>query len=317
MEAVLQPTNRLRGITSCSVYPGGQLEECRLNERNIIPTRYGELIPHYSPPGVRDKELKSISFYESGTVRSIALETRTDIPTPLGSFPAELVTFHPDGSLDSIFPLNGQIGFGWSEQEEAALAESVRFDFPFGSFSAKPIGLRFYPGGALRSLILWPGELISVSTPVGPIPVRIGFKLHENGALASVEPAFPVAVPTPLGPVKAYDATALGMDADLNSLRFDPVGNLSDLSTSGDLLIKNRGTGVRSVFSSLSRLGLEDDDVIKVPIRLSFFSEHVLVDDVVHQDSFRMDECEFLFLPDFSSAADGCSGGCGGCSGCG
>ncbi|MGE4549099.1 MAG: hypothetical protein AB7C89_06055 [Intestinibacillus sp.] len=35
--------------------------------------------------------------------------------------------------------LNGQIGFGWSEQEEKALAQPVQFDFPSGHFTAKPI----------------------------------------------------------------------------------------------------------------------------------------------------------------------------------
>lgn len=308
---------QLQGITSCTVYPNGQIEDCRLNQKNVISTLYGDLIPHCSSPGIRDKELKSVSFYESGAVRSIALEVQTDILTPLGAFPAELLTFYENGTLDSIFPLNGQIGFGWSEKEEKALAQTVTFDFPFGSFAAKPIGLRFYASGSLRSLILWPGEVINLCTPIGEIPVRIGFKLYENGALESVEPAFPAAVSTPIGSVSAFDVTALGIDADFNSLCFDKEGNLVHLVTSGDIVVKNRTAGERVMFSSRTKPGMTDDVPVKVPIHISFQNTAVIIDDGVKIKNFEISDYDFLVLSDFSTKGTDCVGDCNECSGCG
>jgi hypothetical protein len=40
-----------------------------------------------------------------------------------------LITFYEDGSIESLFPLNGQISAFWSEEEEGALAR--KFDFTF------------------------------------------------------------------------------------------------------------------------------------------------------------------------------------------
>jgi len=104
------------------------------------------------------KQLAVLSFYKSGNIKSISLEQQTEISTPIGIFPAELVTFYEDGSINSLFPLNGQISGFWSEEEEGELAQKYHFSFPFGDFYAKIIGLRFYPDGRVRSLILWPNE---------------------------------------------------------------------------------------------------------------------------------------------------------------
>ncbi len=308
----------LGGITSFTSYPNGQIEDCTLNEKNLIESSYGTLIPRYGRPDMRNKELKSLSFYESGAIRSVALEEQTNLQTPMGPFPAELVTFYEDGSLDSIFPLNGQIGFGWSEREEKALAKPVWFEFPFASFTAKPLGLRFYQSGNLRSLILWPEEIVPVKTSVGVVPTRIGFKLYASGALQSLEPAAPVSVPTPVGLLKAYDNTALGVDADLNSLRFSEAGALTRLSTSGDVVVKNRVTGERAVISSRTRPGLTDEVPQMLPLVVTFDGRSISIDDGQCNKFFVIAECEFLFLPDFGGQAMSCEGDCGGgCAGCG
>ncbi len=143
-----------------------------------------------------------------------------------------------------MFPLNGQISASWSEEEEGALAQKFDFTFPFGSFNAKIIGLRFYQDGKVRSLILWPNERITIDTPAGKMPVRIGFKLFEDGNIESVEPAEPITVKTPIGPINAYDQNALGMDADKNSLRFDRKSRLISLFTS-DTIIVRKSNGER------------------------------------------------------------------------
>jgi hypothetical protein len=309
-------TDHLEGITSYISYPNGQIETCRLSLRNIINTPYGDMIPKYSQPGIRDKELKSLSFYESGMVRAIYLETQTDVLTPMGIFPAELVTFYEeDGALESIFPLNGQIGFGWSEKEEKTLAQSVLFDFPFGSFETKPIGLRFYPGGELKSMILWPDEIIYVQTSLGTIPVRIGFKLFKNGNIESIETAYPTSVPTPIGKIVVFDNTAIGIDADNNSLRFDESGKLRHLVTSGDIIVKKNTDGRRYRFSSRTRTGLTDDVPVKLPVHITFRDDIASIDDGAQNDDFRISDCEILILSDFG-LIESCDGVCDGCALC-
>jgi hypothetical protein len=306
----------LNGITSFTQYPGGKMRECRVNQHNVIETPYGDFVPQYSSPGIRKKDLKSLSFYENGAVRSICLEEQCDVKSPVGVMLAELVTFHEDGSLDSVFPLNGQLGFSWSEQEEAQLAQNYEFEFSFAKFSAKIIGIRFYENGAVRSLILWPGEVVPVRTSLGTFPARTGFKLYEDGSLASFEPAVPIAVKTPIGDVMAFDVTAVGVDADLNSVKFDRDGRLKSLITSGDIVVR-RHTGVRVMFSSRTKPGLLDDVSVKMPIELKFIENSVIINDGVKSAGFKIGECSFLPLPDFSMAAMECGGSCDGCSGCG
>lgn len=312
---LLSEKQKLQGIASHTSYTGGEMQECRLNERNVIHTRYGELVPQYTIQGFRKKELKSLSFYRSGNIRSICLEDQTDVQTPLGVFPAELVTFYEDGSLDSVFPLNGQIGFGWSEAEEAALAEKYDFNFPFASFSAKIIGLRFYASGRLKSLTLWPGEKIRIKTPLGEFPARIGFKLYENGSLESFEPASPVTVETPIGPVKTFDTAALAIDASVNSVQLDRQGGIAHLVTSGDIFVLD-ADGTETVFSSRQKLGLMDDTVLKVPIDLFFNGDTVLIDNGARAASFAINKNRFTVRPDFDMSGLMCDGNCDGCTGC-
>ncbi|MDR1640152.1 MAG: membrane-binding protein [Clostridiales bacterium] len=305
----------LEGITSQTLYSNGQLKTCRLNAFNAVDTPYGRMVPSFSPPGIRNKDLKSLSFYESGSVRSISLDAQVDVMTPMGSIPAELVTFYEDGLIEGIFPLNGQIGFGWSEEEEKDLAPAFDFSLPCGEFTAKPIALRFYPSGALKSLVLWPGEIIPVTTPIGKVETRIGFRLYEDGSLESVEPAYPTKVNSPVGLVKAYDISAVGVEADFNSLRFGPDGALQQLATSGDAIIR-RNDGKRFHLRSQSRPGLLEDSLEKLPIILKFLPGECRIDNGLDSQAFKISDCEFLFLPDFDSDEIGCRGKCGGCSMC-
>ncbi|HEX2925238.1 MAG TPA: hypothetical protein VHP38_03115, partial [Ruminiclostridium sp.] len=213
-------SEKLSGIVSAFCYDSGRIKECILSQKNIIHTKYGKLIPKYGPDEVRRKYCHSISFYESGAVKSISLETSTRIETPLGTFPAELVTFYENGSLKRIFPLNGHLNGYWSEADEEKLCEEFQFSFPFGSFRTKIIGLCFYECGSLKSMTLWPGETVILRTSFGLLPVRIGFSLFESGKLKSAEPAYEITVSTPIGSVEAYDENVVGIHADCNSLCF-------------------------------------------------------------------------------------------------
>jgi len=306
-------TSGIKGITSFTTYDSGELKECKLDDYNLISTKYGDLVPQYGNPGIRKKELKALSFYKSGKIKNISLEKQTEISTPIGIFPAELLTFFEDGSINSLFPLNGQISAFWSEEEEGALAQEFDFAFPFGKFSAKIIGLRFYQDGKVRSLILWPTEKIIIDTPAGKMPVRIGFKLFEDGSIESVEPANPVTVKTPIGSINAYDADALGIDADTNSLRFDRTGKLISLITF-DIITVRKSNGEKEIIYPKLRPGLIEE-FEKVPIKLLFDDDIVSIDDGTEKADYRIPECTFLIMRGNYIETKTC-GDCSSCKGC-
>jgi|GEM_PF-3736710 len=103
---------------------------------------------------------------------------------------------------------------------------------------------------------MWPREKITIDTPIGKIPVRIGLKLFDDGNIESIEPAEPFIVETPIGPINAFDMNALGVDADKNSLRFDKAGRLTSLVTSDDIVIVSKSTGKSKIISPQLRPGL-------------------------------------------------------------
>jgi len=306
-------TSGIKGITSFTTYDSGELNECKLNAYNLIRTKYGDLVPQYGDPGIRRKQLKALSFYKSGKIKSLSLEQQTEISTSIGTFPAELVTFFEDCSLNSLFPLNGQISGFWSEEDEGALAQKYDFTFPFGSFSAKIIGLRFYPDGKVRSLILWPTERITIETPAGKIPIRTGFKLYEDGSIESVEPAKPVPIETPIGLINAYDATALGIDADTNSLGFDRNGSLTALSTFDIISVKTNSGEKKVTFPKLKPGLMEDYE--KVPIKLLFGEDSVTIDDGKRAAEYRISDSTFKITGGDYTEATTC-GDCSQCKGC-
>lgn len=313
-------TSGLKGITSFTTYDSGELKDCKLEEYNLIHTRYGDLVPQYGDPGFRRKQLAVLSFYKSGKVKNISLEQQTEISTPIGTFPAELVTFFEDGSINSLFPLNGQISGFWSEEEEGELAQKFHFSFPFGEFYAKIIGLRFYPDGKVRSLILWPNERIIIDTPAGKMPVRIGFKLFEDGSIESVEPAEPFPIETPIGSINAYDADALGIDADKNSMCFDERGKLISLTTF-DIITVRKKTGEKEIIFPTLRPGLTTE-FEKVPIKLIFDDDTVSIGDARANDyndaktaSYKIAECTFLIMRGNYMETKSCDD-CSSCQGC-
>ncbi len=308
-------TFALRGITSSTTYADGHLRECRVTEPNTISTPYGDLVPRFSDPDERTKDVTSISFHDNGTVRSITLEQQTPIDTPIGPLPAELVTFHEDGSLNSLFPLNGRIGASWTEEDEATLAEKFTFEFSFGLISSRIIGLRFYPGGEVRSLMLWPGEVVRVSTPLGVFPARTGIRLFPSGRLQSFEPAVPITLDTPVGEVLAYNVNALAVDTDGNSVEFDESGHLVRVVTSGDVIAVG-ASGMRRI-RSRTQLALVSDVAVKQPMALSFTDSEMSVDTGDRTETIPLAGHRILVMPDidlanaaFPTGCDSCSVGC-------
>lgn len=259
------------------LHPDGTLRACLPAEPCVLATPLGPLTPQHSTDDVRRKIVQAVEFYADGGLRSMALETRTTVPTPLGPLPAEFVTFHPCGAVHRVFPLNGKLSGYWSQEDEASLAEPLDLPTPLGPVRAKVICVRFDAGGQLAGVTLWPGESVTVPTPVGPVPARIGIRFWPGGALRSLEPAEPVSVPTPVGEIRAYDPDAVGISGDDNSLAFDPSGALVRVSTVQSVLRVERGEGTRA-FTPASRESLcGDADSEPVPMVLEFSPGRVAV----------------------------------------
>ena len=203
MDTVVTDYGTLVGVTGYDTYFDGCVKACIVDRENEIETEYGRFVPQYSvvEPGMNrmKKRRSSVAFHDNGVVKSIALEKQTKVMTAIGEFPVELITFYTSGKLNRIFPLNGQINGYWSEEDEAGLCETYKFTFPLGSFQAKIIGIRFYESGKVKSITLWPGEIISVMTPKGSLKVKSGISFYEDGSIKSVEPAVKTLVDTPIG----------------------------------------------------------------------------------------------------------------------
>ncbi len=265
-----------KGIASKNCYEDGTLKDCILNEENCVSTAYGELTPKYGPEEARSKYHPSVSFYRCGAIKSIALEKQTKISTTIGVFPAELVTFYESGALKRLFPLNGKISGYWTESDEEGLCEVFRFSFPFGSFKAKIISLCFYENGNLKAVTLWPGETIILKNRVDLYPVRIGFSLYEEGLLKSIEPAYELILETPIGNIKAYNQSAIGISGEANSLCFNRDGSIKALATSDSKIeVYSRDGSVQLMEPIVQPDPLEEDKVTIIPLHISFEGQKV------------------------------------------
>lgn len=196
-----------------------------------LMTNYGELIPQHTTDTLRKREVLPVEYHENGTPKAVPLEEQTVIETPVGPIPAEMVTFHENGTLNRLFPLNGRLSGYWGEEDEAGLAEPVTIATPAGSITSRIIGIAFYDTGALRSITLWPGDNISVVTPVGKLKARVGISFTPDGQLRSLEPAEPTPLQTRIGEITAFDPDAMGVNGDNNSLEFDSNGGIRRIST--------------------------------------------------------------------------------------
>lgn len=243
-----------------------------------ISTQYGELIPQHTADDLRKREILPVEHHASGGVKSVPLENRTVIATPAGNIPAELVSFHENGSLNRIFPLNGKLSGYWSQDDEAGLAEPVALTTPMGLIRARLLSASFYDNQSLRSLTLWPGETVSVPTPAGPIEARIGVSFTRDGRVRSLEPAKPVAVSTPAGEITAYDPDAVGVNGDANSLAFDDEGKVCRVATTLTALIAVHPDGRTHRYVPEYRESLcSEAEREVVPMRVEFDRDEVRI----------------------------------------
>lgn len=304
----------LRSCFDEEYYGDGTLKSCNFNEENRLKTGCGVLVPHYGPENVRSKYGKAVGFYPNGVIRRIALERMTGVQSPIGEFPAELVTFYEDEAICRIFPLNGRLTGFWTEEDEEKTAAPLHFSFSFGEFSSKIISVHFYESGGIQSVTLFPKERISLQTRFGKITVRTGFSLYEDGALQSLEPAEPTAVSTPVGILHAYDSNPAGITADRNSLWLDPDGNAAWLSTVTDKIVVQTPDARLDVIEPMQAGDpLNDQATVILPVKVEFTAGTARFT-CKETRSYSLAGCGFsvLPIPYVASPAE-----CAGCSGCG
>lgn len=267
----------ISGIINEHFHENGQLNECMLDEKNELRILNSVLVPKYSTAEVRDKYTRSLSFYESGHIRSAALEEQTHIETPLGIIPAELITFYENGSINRIFMLNGKLSAYWTEEDEYKLAVPLTINCSFAQLTKKFISFHFYPSGKLKSATLWKKEIVPISTANEAVNSRIGFSLYEDGSIETLEPNLPARVTTPIGSIEAYDVNALGISGDCNSLKFDNMGGIASLvSSTNQISVTDKQGQTRTFAPKLVPSSIEAGSMVIASITVEFKDEQVV-----------------------------------------
>jgi hypothetical protein len=231
MSTISTPFGSIEALHGAEYYADGYVRSCIAAAESPLHTPFGRLIPQFTANTFRKRRQPVVSFHPNGMLRTLPLEEQTEIMTPMGKLPAELVTLYPDGALKRIFPLNGCLSGFWSQEDEARLARPLHLETPVGTIESTIISLYFGPLGDLRSLTFWPDEKIGILFRGEYLSVRTGIAFDDHGNLASVEPADPIAVQTPLGKLYVYDPDAIGITGDQNSLRFTASGEVESLRT--------------------------------------------------------------------------------------
>lgn len=283
----------IEGISSMDYHKNGNPRDCVVNKVNKLETSYGTLIPQYESGSDRRKHIKSFSFDEDGNLQSIYLQDQAKISTPIGTLPAELITFYPSGSIRRIFPLNGQITAYWSELDEYNLAENISFDLSVGKFEKKVICVHFYEDGVVKSITFWPSNTVEINSPIGDVVARIGLAFYNSGKLKSFEPLRPTKVETPIGTITAYDTDALGIHGDTNSINLFEDGSIKSLLTSSDTIEVTTKTGEKKTYKPGLRVSVINDEVMEVvPMSVSFDNNKVCFNNS-NADEYSIDECTF------------------------
>jgi hypothetical protein len=259
-------------------WPDGSPRAVRACAPCALDTPLGLLIPQHTTDDLRKKEVQPVGFHPDGTLKHLPLETQTTVATPAGDIQAEMLTFHPDGSLSRVFPLNGKLSGYWSQEDEAGLAVPMALRTPAGPITATVIGVAFHPSGALRSLTLWPGQTVTVDTPAGTIAARMGVAFGPDGSIRSVEPAVPTPVDTPVGMITAHDPDAVGINGDENSLAFHADGTVARVATVLTRLTATGPDGRTTTFTPSQRDSLcGDTEREMVPMIVEFTPSGVAV----------------------------------------
>jgi antitoxin component YwqK of YwqJK toxin-antitoxin module len=303
----------LEGVSYIENYDNGQVKACILEVYNELETPYGKLVPQYEEDHVRRKYGTSVSFHENGNIKTISLNSQTDIDTLLGTFPAEKITFYEDETLHRLFPVNGKLTGYWTEENEYTLASEHVFKFSFGQIKSKMMSIQFYPSQQPKSITLWPKERVMLELKTGKVDVRTGIALYESGEIKSCEPAEGTVVDTPIGSIVAYDTSVIGIHGESNSLQFRQDGQLSALATSTDKIEiydenSNKVTYAPQEVSNLFNPNVKDI----MPLYLAFSEGKVIVNDEV---AYNIDRHTFVITHYFKNIVTACTD-CSNCNLC-
>ncbi|EPR38691.1 hypothetical protein dsx2_0500 [Desulfovibrio sp. X2] len=292
MHSVSTRYGLLEGVDAAAVWPDGTPRSVVVIRRNVLETPFGPLVPHYEADEKRHLRVEPIHFHRDGTLKSLPLQSRTVIRTPLGDYPAELLTFYSSGRLCRLFPLNGKLTGFWSWRDERRLTEAMRVETPQGERTVAFININFHESGRLKSLTLWPEETLELLTPLGPATARIGASFHDDGSLESFEPAAPMEIETPIGRMTAFDPDPEGLCGDVNSVRFAPDGSLAGLLTPVNTVTVKLPDGGRRLFEPGSKTGLCDEgEKLSAPLHVGFTPDGVLLGPKAQ--AFSRAECGF------------------------
>lgn len=308
--------NTLSGVTINETFEDGTAKSCLLSAFNTIETPFGTFVPQFTEDfkqSNRKKKIRpSVILHKNLTIKSLALDEQMDVHTPLGTIPAELVTFYDDGSLNRVFLLNGKLDGYWSAEDEGELIKPFTFNLRIGDIIVKPLSIRFDKDKLLKSITFWPGTNIGVVTPSGTMTIKNGVALYPSGELKSTEPAGPTQIETPIGTILASDPNAIGLHADDGSLKYYENGQIKGLTSENNRFVITDGKGKKSVVAPReieSYVGEEDIEFI--PVKIIFDDHYVVFDNgVVYK--FRLDDITVKI--DIISC---CCGGCSDCSSCG
>ena len=278
MPTIITPFAPVEALPGAECHPDGSVRSCIPAIACPLNTPLGVLVPQFTANTQRKRRLPVMLFHPGGRLRNLPLEEQTVVPTPLGPLPAEQVTFHESGALKRLFPLNGSLSGFCTQEDEASLAAPLALDTPLGPVETPVISLYFSGQGGLRSLTLWPGRNLEVPCPLGAVTARIGVSFYDSGALRSLEPAEPTAVPTALGPLVAFDPDAAGVSGDVNSLRFRENGSLLGLVTTAHAfdVVQENGR-VRRIEPPLRRDPCDGQRVEVGPLALEFAGGRVAI----------------------------------------
>ncbi|RDD30231.1 hypothetical protein CR161_05645 [Prosthecochloris sp. ZM] len=280
MNSVETRYGQLKSVEFRSLYSNGKTDGCMVSEKNVLMTPFGTLVPLYETEDMGRRSVKPVYFYKDGSLKSLPLQSTTAISTSIGEIPAELITFHKNGSLKRIFPLDGKLSGFWSWQNELSLAREITITTPAGELTAKFIAVQFYENGALKSLTLWPGQRVTLTTPYGEQEVRKGIAFYENGQIRSFEPLKRMEIPTPIGVITAYDNEPNGIHGDLNSVQLDKNGLVSALSTiDNEIAITFPDNNVVTCKPGVKNNVCGDERKVSVPMKVRFEKNCIIIND--------------------------------------
>lgn len=304
----------LKGGTYVSYYPDGCIREVTLTEPNEFDTPYGKFIPQYIDDGFRRKLVKPVIFHKNGSLKNLPLQTGTEIKTSVGILPAELITWYEDSTIHRIFPLDGMLTGFWTEDDEYELSQPLEFNLLSGQVREKVVAVQFYKNGALKGLTFWPGDTVKFSTPLGAVDVRIGASFYPNGTIKSFEPGKPLIVDTPIGKIRAFDRTAIGIHSDSTSVGLSETGKIQNLITTDIITVVDQNGNQHTYQPQLRPSMFNPMAKELIPFRIHFKNDKVRFDSNP-LDEYIISECSYNVTSIVFQNQGGCSS-CDGCTAC-